>query len=107
MSGDYHGYLAGTGAWADKELEDRVTSLEAIPIRTATVTLTDTDIKALPTAPVELVPAPGANHLLVPHFAFLRASLPTAAEYVCGADAALQITRDTVSVLSSVVNGNG
>jgi len=38
----------------------------------ATVTLTDAQIKTLPSSPVEIIPAPGANKVIIPLGGFLR-----------------------------------
>jgi hypothetical protein len=47
-------------------------------IKRATVTLNNAQIKALPTTPIEIVAAPGANKLIVPLRAIIRAITATA-----------------------------
>lgn len=50
----------------------------------ATVTLTDDDIKSLPTTSIEVVAAPGTGQILIPQVAFIRLSAGTAYTNVTG-----------------------
>lgn len=62
---------------AGAEIEDGTANF-ATPIRKATITLTDAQIKALPTTGVVLVPAPGAGFVLRPYLVVLVTNLAAA-----------------------------
>lgn len=82
-----------------------------------TVTLTNAQIKALPTTAVEIVPAPGANRIVYPFGAFLH--LNWIADYtnidadaqiklvVLSSDLLIALREDTQSQVTSLLAGGG
>lgn len=100
---------AGTGNPEEVSAAQVLGWLGAATVLTATVTLTDTQIKGLPTATyVELVPAPGAGFMVVP--LMLRAYAKIVTPYTgINADAyANPHTADwSYDVMSYLTNGNG
>lgn len=78
-------------------------------VRLATVTLTDAQIKALPTTPITLVAAPGAGFFLQPLRAVLICDASGGVYTNINANAYLNLRRNDWSVdsFAYLVNGNG
>lgn len=97
-----------TGLTAD-QLESGV-----VTVRSVTIPLTDAQIKALPTTPVEIVPAPGAGYVNVPLGGFIQFIYAGANKYtnvdsdqpiVVAHDGSTDLVYITPQLLDSVTDG--
>lgn len=72
----------------------------------ATVTLTDEQIKALPTTPIQLVAAPGAGKFILPISCVAVLNLQPAGQYTDADNASWTIITQAQDYVSAVANSN-
>jgi hypothetical protein len=101
--GEFGGIAGGTAGQVLTSNGASAPSFQNNILLSKTVTLTDAQIKALPSTPVEIVPAPGAGKALIPFQIVLRMSIATAYANI-GDKAGIA---DTLFAFTPLANGSG